>query len=44
MRFRSNAAGGPMEKLYLALLGIALLMTIAWVVFLFYGAYYFLGA
>jgi hypothetical protein len=40
MRSRSSAAGGPMEKLYLVLLGIALLITLAWIAFLLYGAYY----
>jgi hypothetical protein len=39
-----RATDGAMEKLYLALLGLAFLMTIAWVVFLFYGVYYLLGA
>jgi hypothetical protein len=43
MRSRSSPAGGPMEKLYLVLLGIAFLITIAWIVFLLYGAYYLLG-
>jgi hypothetical protein len=43
MRSRSSAAGGPMEKLYLVLLGIAFLITIAWIVFLLYGVYYLLG-
>jgi len=28
-----------MEKLYLVLLGIALLITLAWIAFLLYGAY-----
>jgi hypothetical protein len=29
-----------MEKLYLVLLGIALLITLVWIAFLLYGAYY----
>jgi hypothetical protein len=43
MRSRSSSAGGPMEKLYLVLLGIALLITLAWIAFLLYGAYYLLS-
>ncbi len=34
----------PMEKLYLVLLGIACLITVAWILFLLYGGYYLLGA
>jgi hypothetical protein len=43
IRSRSSPAGGPMEKLYLVLLGIALLITLVWIAFLLYGAYYLLS-
>ncbi len=33
-----------MEKLYLVLLGIACLITVAWILFLLYGGYYLLRA
>ena len=33
-----------MEKLYLVLLGIAFLITVAWILFLLYGGYHWLRA
>jgi hypothetical protein len=42
MRSRSSTTGGPMEKLYLVLLGIAFLITAAWILFLLYGGYHLL--
>lgn len=33
-----------MEKLYLVLLGIACVITVAWILFLLYGGYYLLRA